>query len=890
MAPGLLRLEIRTDGHALVPERADWIEADRQVREVFGVEDPMVILIRSSHEEDIFNSDTLELVQALTDDLKKFPELNAYNIVSLATEKSHRVRPGTLIFRRFLEPMPCSSRELSQLRSDLQKIALYNGTLVSDDGRATAVLVGVPTGVSRTALYQKIVTLVAQIYATQDTLDVIGAPVAEALLGTHILEDLGVPRWLLGHQLADEPTPDKQNTTLAYYSVKRWIAQRIGLVPIAIMLMGVVFLISFKSVTATALPLMEVGACLVFVFGLMGYLQVPVYLTVAVLPVILTAIGIADEIHIFTRYRQILRSQPHLSTIEAVTETMQEMASPITKTSITTAVGFLSFALSPIRPVQMFGIFTAVGILFCWYWSLTVIPASLVLVGSKRILPKRKNQLQAVPALSSPSSAIHQGILGLRHLIMLLVMGVIIISYYGVQRVIVQDSWIDGFATQSRFHQATTYCNEHFMGTHTLLLRVDADSIPPIESELVEKDLDHHTVNLPLDIVKDPQDLVGCRLVLHREPIDRQPLPGEKNYRPLYPWNALITEVTYDQHHITVTTAKRSGSPRIAMRRRKTDNIRIEIKPEPLTRPELLRKIEAFEFALENHRAETVGGVLGPGSFLRTTNYMARGLQEGTREIPNNRERIRWLWLQYGKVRSDERLAQAVTKDFSSALIHVFMKNANFIDTARFIKQIREHEKELLTPYGLSLTLAGDVAVSQTLIDAIVSTQIRSLLGSLIGIFLITTLLGRSAWMGFLSVIPCALAVLVNFAVMGWLKIPLGVATSMFSGMTLGIGVDYAIHFLDRYRHARKQTGDTRSSILDALQSTGPAILIDALAVAIGFGVLILSQVPANARLGGLLVLSIASCLVATLLVLPAILMITHRNKTVSVKLHEFAS
>ena len=101
---------------------------------------------------------------------------------------------------------------------------------------------------------------------------------------------------------------------------------------------------------------------------------------------------------------------------------------------------------------------------------------------------------------------------------------------------------------------------------------------------------------------------------------------------------------------------------------------------------------------------------------------------------------------------------------------------------------------------------------------------------------------------------------------------PLGVATSMFAGMTLGIGVDFAIHLLERYRLARRRGLDQAEAVTDAVTITGPAVFIDALAVALGFGILTLSQVPANARLGALVVLSIAGCLAATLLLLPALL------------------
>ncbi len=107
---------------------------------------------------------------------------------------------------------------------------------------------------------------------------------------------------------------------------------------------------------------------------------------------------------------------------------------------------------------------------------------------------------------------------------------------------------------------------------------------------------------------------------------------------------------------------------------------------------------------------------------------------------------------------------------------------------------------------------------------------------------------------------------------MGAAGIPLGVATSMFCGMTLGIGVDFAIHLIERCRISFAQTGERRSGIRDAVSHAAPAIIIDAAAIAIGFGVLMLSAVPANNRLGLLLVLSMGTCLVTTLLLVPALL------------------
>ena len=120
--------------------------------------------------------------------------------------------------------------------------------------------------------------------------------------------------------------------------------------------------------------------------------------------------------------------------------------------------------------------------------------------------------------------------------------------------------------------------------------------------------------------------------------------------------------------------------------------------------------------------------------------------------------------------------------------------------------------------------------------------------------------------------LPSALAVLIKFAVMGWAGIPLGVATSMFAAMTLGLGVNCAIHLLEGFSLARTGGKSPSDALSQSLRLTGVPALINTLAVSLGFGVLMFSQVPANARLGILVVLGLGNCFIMSLLLLPALL------------------
>lgn len=870
VAPGVTQLRLRTDGNALLPTGAPEIAVDKAIRDAFGVRDQVAVVIQADGPDGVFTLPTLDLVREWTRRFGDIEGIGPENVISLATEKSDRVFPGTLRNRGFLDP-PLETREqLETIRNDLKRIRLYTGTILSFDDTATAILIGVPGGMDRTQLYNQIQGIITEHGPVPEKVCIVGAPVAESLLGTHILEDLGVPGALLGHRVDEGEAAWRWPRS--FYDFRLLVGRHVGLVPIAVAIMAVVFLVSFRSLVATMLPLGEVGACLMFVLGAMGWCGVPIYLTIAVLPVILTAIGIADEIHIFSRYRQHLRERTTTDHVASVVATMDEMWRPVVKTSITTAIGFMSFVLSPIAPVRAFGIFTALGILFCMLWSLTVIPACLAWVSPRRIL--RDVSSPGGPSRTERGSLLRSltlGVLRFRFVVLGIAVLAMVVAPWGVRRVVVQDSWIDGFAPDSAFYKATQLVNRLFHGTHILLICVDTGH-DEITGHVSSSEVDHFRATLPVSGPVSMEELSGKWLRLCTPEFPKGPTTSAPYRASRLPRLARIRRVVREGDALLVNTERKDGSIKPPLPRDWVVELDYDISPRRLLGPAAIRTISALEHFVEKHRDEAVGGVIGTADYISTVNYMTGGRKEERRCVPDDPQHIRWLWQQYDRVRGTHRLREILDVNHARGLITVFMENANYVSTQRLMDDIRDYERTHLAPRGIALTFAGDVAVSQTLIDAIVTTQVRSLLLSLVGILAVTTLMGRSLGWGICCVLPCGLAVLVNFAVMGVLGIPLGVATSMFSAMTLGIGVDFAIHFTERFRHATARGMVPVEAVVDAVKATGPAVILDALAIALGFGVMMLSQVPSNARLGGLVVLSVIGCLFATLLVLPCLL------------------
>jgi predicted RND superfamily exporter protein len=850
VAPGARRLKLRTDGHALISEDAPEVLYDQAVRAKFGIQDQIVILVHASGSSGIFNPGTLQLVRDLTAECGRLPEVNPANLMSLATEPNFRMRPGTLIHETMLERSLNTPAEINQLRDDLNRIGLYTSTFVSSNGQSTVILIGTAPGTDPTSLYRKVSDIVAAKKGVPEEIAVTGAPVAESLLGIHILEDLGVPRSLLGASTRGQTEELKRPSN--FYELRLLIAHRFGLVPVAIVVMMLVFLVSFRNVLAMLLPLPGVGCTLLFVFGLMGWSGVPVYLTIAVMPVLLTATGVTNDIYVFSRYFTLLREQTAAGHLAVVTETFEKMVRPITNTSLTTAIGFFSFGVSPLKPVQAFGIWTGIGVLFGLFYSFTVVPAMLALINPKR-LPGGK--ARAPSTLSQFFARLCPVIIRHRAWVTFGLVLIAAVTPLGLSRLTVQDSWTDAFDPSSAFRRATKRVNEDFYGMHLLFVSCDANKT--VHGEVPVSAVNPDGISIPANITENPALIAGSSITISASNTV---------------WRSHIEMVSVIGTNIVARIPRRDAPTNFWTQFPKTGTANYELVIQSQLRPELIRDTADLAKFIRARRQYAVGGVLSPADYIETTRFMARPNDPGARVIPDDPGEIKLMWDYYGLALGRQRLHQIVDTNYWQSLTTVFLKDANFMGTDKLMKDICAYEQEHLASKGIKIGFAGDVALSQALIRGIVTTQLLSLCFSLAGIFLVTAVLGGSWRWGIYCVLPSLLAVIIKFAVMGWVGIPLGVATSMFAAMTLGIGVNCAIQLLEGYDLARATNASPDQALQRAFTLTGPAALINTVAVCLGFGVLMLSQVPANARLGFLVVIGLAGCFVVSLLMLPVLL------------------
>lgn len=157
----------------------------------------------------------------------------------------------------------------------------------------------------------------------------------------------------------------------------------------------------------------------------------------------------------------------------------------------------------------------------------------------------------------------------------------------------------------------------------------------------------------------------------------------------------------------------------------------------------------------------------------------------------------------------------------------------------------------------VSIHQAGMPQVLKGMEEELVPTQIKSLLTAMIFVLILLAFIFRSTLVALIAVVPISFTIIINFGVMGYLGIGLDSFTAMIASIAIGLGIDTDIHFISRYRDELIASGDKLQALQETIKTTGVSILINALAVGLGFLVLLFAGGQHIRRFGGLTSLTV---------------------------------
>lgn len=288
--------------------------------------------------------------------------------------------------------------------------------------------------------------------------------------------------------------------------------------------------------------------------------------------------------------------------------------------------------------------------------------------------------------------------------------------------------------------------------------------------------------------------------------------------------------------------------------------IQILVKGD-LQDPEVLQAMKDFHNFLD-----TLKGVHHPQSIIDLIEEMNDAMGEG-KNIPDTKEKISNL---YFLLEGEETIEQLINEDKTEGIIQAMTPGAYNEESELIIKQIQNYIK-LINNHNYSFEFTGSAVVYQHLNQSLLKSQLISLIIAIIAIFICLLFLTNSLPESILGLVPIFLGLSILFGSMGILKIPLDVATVLIGSICVGIGIDYSIHFLNRYAIERKQN-TPEAALLTTIKYAGGAIIINVFTVMLGFLVLIFSNLVPVIRFGVLLGITMLSTGVGATILLPAII------------------
>ncbi len=284
--------------------------------------------------------------------------------------------------------------------------------------------------------------------------------------------------------------------------------------------------------------------------------------------------------------------------------------------------------------------------------------------------------------------------------------------------------------------------------------------------------------------------------------------------------------------------------------------------------PATLQRMESYREEME--KMEAVDLTMGFSGVVKEISKALNDQGEPLYDrIPPTREAVAQYMELYNMNGDPEELEQLVDFTYEHAHLMIRIKDTNNETVNGIIKRLEE-----ITGGDPAVeAIGGNGYVRTELANKVLSGTYISLSIALVIIFVLLSFIFRSVSAGLLGIVPITVSVIVLYGIMGLTGIRLDVATALLSSVMIGVGIDYTIHFLWRYREERRQNRPAREAVITTITTTGRGIIFNALSVIVGFVVLIISSFTPIRFFGILVVVSILTCLVGALVILPAILL-----------------
>lgn len=816
-----VNVHVDTDPENMLSEHEAVRVFHNQVKKEFNLHDMVVLgVVNEKNPQGVFNPTTLNNVHQLTEFAKsltsaKHPEHKVISRDIMAPGNVDTIIQaglGQVRFEWLMPAPPATDKEALLIRDRAMGNPLLKGTLVAEDGKAMGIYIPVSSKEFANEVRQRLLTKIKTLDG-DDQFFITGLPVAEDTFGKEMFIQMAISA------------------------------------PLAMLAIFILMLLFFRKVRLIISPMIVAMVSVISTMGLLIGTGNTLHIMSSMIPIFLMPIAVVDSVHILSEFfDQYQQSKNRRQTVEHV---MDQLFMPMLYTSLTSSAGFASLALTPIPPVQVFGIFVAFGIMLAWLVTTIFVPAYIMMMKEEHLAGfglesgAKENQSKMSAILAQIGRFTYKQ----ARLILALTMIMIGISWYGINQITVNDNPMNWFSENHPIRVADRALNSHFDGTYEayLVLEAHEEEIPtPLLATMLHRQLDQLTGN-----DQDEKTIQKIRLSID------QALQGPAEGFLANIANSWMEQMdsSNDQAYEVWADALDLLSPFLDRKQAFKD-------------PQLLNYLSK----LQDHLASS--GLVGKSNSV--TDVVKKVHQElfaGEDEyyrVPNSRNAVAQCLISFQNSHKPEDLWHLVTPDYQKANIWLQLKNGDNQLMQEVVEQVDNFLRQNPPPVKLEHKWAGLTYLNIAWQDKMVSGMLDAFLSSFIVVFVMMVILFRSVIWGMLAMIPLSVTIALIYGIIGIIGKDYDMPVAVLSSLTLGLAIDFAIHFLQRSRVTFRKYGSWQKATKEMFAEPARAITRNVIVIAIGFAPLLAAPLVPYKTVGVFLASIMAISGIGTMFILPA--------------------
>ncbi len=805
-----------------------------QTKKQFALSDIVVVgIVNNKDPNGVFNTSSLAKVYELTEFAKtlRWPseedpneQIGVIEVDLLALSTVDHIGqggPGVVTFEWLMKKPPATDAEALEIRNKAMSNPLLKGTLISEDGKAVCLYLPLTNKHLSYQVYSELKEKIAEFEGDEEY-HITGLPVAEDTFGVEMFIQMAVSA------------------------------------PMAMLVVFILMLIFFRKIVLVISPMIVAMVSVISTMGLLIGLGYPVHIMSSMIPIFLMPIAVVDSVHILSEFFDLYTKEKGRK--NTILEVMSNLFMPMLYTSLTSAAGFASLALTPIPPVQVFGIFVAIGIMIAWLCTITFVPAYVMMIKESSLenfgsATKHAEKQSRLGKLLSATG-------GLTYTkakpILVVILIITAVALYGITRIQINDNPVKWFSKSHPIRQADIELNKHFGGTYMAYLVLD-----PAEDKGVST-----------QYISGLKKRLSEKLSVLKEELPNAPTVAaelEKNISQ-YASNAESKEdLLIKLSELANTKLDTAKDEDFDLWYELVDFFELEAERlKPFKQPNVLRYISKLQEHLQQ------SGLVGKSnSVADVVKKVHQELIDGKPEnykIPDSSNAVAQCLLQFQSSHNPDDLWHMVTIDYMHTNIWMQLPSGDNKDMEQVVKAVDEFFSDNPPPVPLEHDWAGLTYINTVWQNKMVWGMLQSFMGSFIIVFIMMAILFRSPLWGIVCMIPLLITIVVIYGIIGLAGKDYDMPVAILSALTLGMAVDFAIHFLERARAGFAQTGSWQKSVGLMFGEPASAITRNVLVIAIGFLPLLAAPLMPYKTVGIFLCAIMALSGAVTLLVLPATL------------------